>query len=342
MVRTLLPKTARCALVAVVACAATGGAARPARAQQEHPPIVLVLDPCAGVDAREVRRLVPIEMGAPLVPGAADPRETTRVSLGCVAGDPRTARLEVHNPTTGKTLERVLALGDVPRVDQARLVAIAAVELVAASWSELGHPSNEAAVAPAPPPPPPLAVPTLVAAPPPRAEAPPTPRWRALAVGSVRGFGGLPRPVAGGGLAAERELGARFAVGLDVLVEGGAQPVALGSVDSLLLSGGAWGLALLHTGPVTWEPGVGLRVGWARLAGVAGATDVRAGALSAPWLGPAVSLRAVAALRAGFVASLGAEGGDAAGGATGHVDGGADVSVEGPWWGATVGLGHVF
>jgi hypothetical protein len=330
-------------MVAGAAGVAVCGAGRAALAQQEHPPIVLTLDPCAGVDAQEVRRLVPIEMGAPLVPGAADPRETTRVSLGCVAGDPHTARLEVRNPTTGKTLERVLALGDVPRSDQARLVAIAAVELVAASWSELGHAPEE--VAPPPPPPPPRAVPTIVAAPapPPREPAAP-PRWRALVVGSVRGFGGLPRVLAGGGLAAQRDVGARFAVAVDGLAEGGTQPASLGSIDSTLLSLGAQVLARVSTGPVTWEPGVGARVGWGRLAGVAGGgtIGVRAGTVSAAWAGPAATLRGLWALPRGFVASLGGELGDTPGGLAGRVDGVTGVSIKGSWWSAMLGLGHAF
>jgi len=331
-------------MVAGAAGVAVCGAGRAARAQQEHPPIVLTLDPCAGVDAREVRRLVPIEMGAPLVPGAADPRETTRVSLGCVAGDPRTARLEVRNPTTGKTLERVLALGDVPRSDQARLVAIAAVELVAASWSDLGHAPEEFAP---PPPRPPRAVPTIVVAPapPPSISQPPAPpRWRALVVGSVRGFGGLPRVLAGGGVAAQRDLGARFAVAVDGLVEEGTQPVSLGSVDSTLLSLGVQVLARVRTGPVTWEPGVGARVGWGRLAGVAGGgtSDVRAGTVSAAWVGPAATLRGLWALPRGFVASLGGELGDTPGGLAGRVDGVTDVSIKGSWWSAMLGLGHAF
>ena len=339
MQRTLFPRPARRAWVTAAAAAALAWG-DPARAQQEHPPIILELDPCAGVDAQEVLRLVPIEMGAPLVLGAGDPRETTRVSLGCVPDLPHAARLEVHNPTTGKTLARVLALSDVPRFDQARLVAIAAVELVAASWSALGHSSDEIAPGAAPP----SAAPTIVVVAAPPAPPPRASRWRALAVADLRHFGGLPRLVPGGGIAVQRELRAGLAVGGDVLVDGGPQPTTLGTVDCLMVSAGLHVLARVRTARVTWEPGVGVRFGPGRLAGRAADLPalVSAGRVAGPWLGPLAGARALLALPHGFVASLGGEVGDATVGLLGHVPGAADVSIKGPWWSASVGLGHAF
>jgi hypothetical protein len=315
-----------------------------ARAQQEHPPIVLVLDPCAGVDAQEVRRLVPIEMGAPLVSDAGDPRETTRVSLGCDPSAPHVVRLEVHNPTTGKTLARVLALGDVPRPDQSRLVAIAAVELVAASWSALGHSPEEVPPPPPPrPPAPPTPVVTVVVAPPP--PPPPAPRWHVLVVGSARRFSRMPNATAGGGVAVARATPPGFGVTADAIVESGAQLTSLGTVDALLVSASVEGVARVRTGLVTWEPGVGARLGWARLTGqggVASGAPAFAGALAGTWFGPLVALRGRLALPRRFVVSLGAEVGDATAGLRGRVDGLDEVSVLGVWWNAMLGVGHAF
>jgi hypothetical protein len=228
MQRKLVLPAARRAFTVMVVCVGPLVGGRAARAQAPHPPIVLVLDPCAGVDAQEVRRLVPIEMGAPLVPGAGDPRDTTRVSVGCVAGAPKLVRLEVRDPTTGRSLERVVTLEGVSKADQARLVAIASVELVAASQGDPGRASVPTALAPSPP----LSL-TATPGPPPR---PAPARWRVLASGSLRHFAGLPRVLPGGGVALERALPRRLDVAADVAVESAGQPTALGDVEAFVAS----------------------------------------------------------------------------------------------------------
>ena len=199
MQRKLASPFARLAITVVVTAAVVcAGAA--ARAQTSRPPIVLVLDPCAAVDANEVRRLVPIEMGAPLAAGAtaeaspdATPADTTHVFVGCVPGSPQLVRLEVRDPESGRHVDRVITLVGESKTDQARLVAIVAVELVAASRTEL----REA-------PPAPVATPDAhalaVTARPAPVPEPPVARWRALALGSLRHIQGLPRVLPGGGL----------------------------------------------------------------------------------------------------------------------------------------------
>jgi len=151
MQRKVVPPVARPALtpvLAVVSLCSIGVA----RAEAPHPPIVLVLDPCAAVDAQQVRRLVPIEMGAPLVPAAGDPGDTTRVFVGCVIGAPQLVRLEVRDPVNGRNVDRVITLVGDSKTDQARLVAIVAVELVAASRGELKEAAPAPVAAPAPDP----------------------------------------------------------------------------------------------------------------------------------------------------------------------------------------------
>jgi hypothetical protein len=334
MQRKLVLPAARRAFTAAVVCLASFVVDGAARAQAPRPPIVLVLDPCARVDAQEVRRLVPIEMGAPLGAGAGDPRDTTRVSVGCVAGAPQVVRLEVRDPMTGRTLDRDVTLEGVSKADQARLVAIASVELVAASQ---GGPGRVPEAAPVVAPPREALVLTAQAAPAP-------PRWRALASGSLRVFAGLPRALVGGALATERELPRRLDLTADVAVEGAAQPTALGDVDALVASLGLVGSLRGARGRATWAAGVGARGGVARLAGQGEASAlgvVQARTVSAPWIGPLVAARATVALgRArAFVASLGAEAGYVTSDVVGHVAGHADVGVRGVWWGATLGMG---
>ncbi|HEX4403610.1 MAG TPA: hypothetical protein VH560_02200 [Polyangia bacterium] len=324
MQRKLVLPAARRAFTIVVVCfaALTAGAAR---ADAPRPPIVLVLDPCARVDAQEVRRLVPIEAGAPL--GAGDPRDTTRVSVGCVAGAPQVVRLEVRDPTTGRTLDRDVTLEGVSKANQARLVAIASVELVAASQGDPGHVAEAGSIVATP----------LVAPPAP-------PRWRALASGALRVFSGMPRALVGGDLAVERQLPRRFDLVADVDLEGAAQPTALGDIDALVASVGLLGALRGARGRATWEAGVGARGGVAQLVGHGEPSAlgvVQARTVSAPWLGPLVAARATLAFgRAGAIlASLGAEAGYVTSAVVGQVSDHSDVGVRGVWWGATLGVG---
>jgi hypothetical protein len=307
-----------------------------ARAEGPPPPIVLALDPCASVDAKEVRRLVPIEMGAPVVGGEGVAADTTRVTVGCVVDSPSVVRLEVRDPTTGRILDRFISLRSVPTADQARLVAIAAVELVAASRSGQGtmpeSPGHaDASLGPG------LAV---TATPPP---APAERRWRVAALGSLRSFGGLPDPVPGGGIAIHH-VRSRFVVGGDLVVEGLRQSTALGGVDSLLVSASLMGAARVSVGPVALEAGGGVRGGMASLTGHGGAAaaPVNGGAVSAPWIGPLATLRAVLALSRGFALALAGEAGWATAGVVGTVSDAPDMSVKGAWLGASLGVAYAY
>jgi hypothetical protein len=354
MQRKLVRPAARRAFTAIVVQLAASVAARgPARAQQLHPPIVLALDPCTELDAQEVRRLVPIEMGAPLVGDGGDPRETTRVSVGCVLESPSVVRLEVRDPTTGKSLDRFITLRGVPKADQARLVAIAAVELVAASGGDLSHaPENPSPAAGAAGVVPPQSSELALRAAP-RAEPAAAPlRWRVAVVGAVRHFGGLSRLEPGGGLAVQRRVRRGLVFGADLLAEWAQQPTTLGGVDCLLVSGSLVGLGRVELGPLTFETGPGARLGVVRLSGRPGFQAVAPGTVTAPWVGPLVALRALVTLPRHFALAFGAELGYATAGALGRtvMTSGAlgpvavapDVSVRGTWWGATAGVGYAY
>lgn len=81
-------------------------------------------------------RVVRIELGSTIVTGngAGDPSNTTRVTVTCDGGR---VRLRVDDPITGKALERSIEIADVAPAVRARILGLAIVELVAASWIEL-------------------------------------------------------------------------------------------------------------------------------------------------------------------------------------------------------------
>jgi hypothetical protein len=331
--------------VAIASAALSWPSAVRGELRDGHPPVALDVAACADVDTPEIRRLVPIELGAQLVDGGvADARETTRAQVGCVPNQPLQVHLEVRDPTTGKSLDRVITLDRVPKADQARLVAIAVVELVAASWGELRHDSESvphAVGATASAATRDLALSSAQS----REREAPQPKWRLFVIGSVRHFAGLPRLVPGGGLSAQRTTRWGFALGADVLVEGSAQPMTLGEIDALLVSAGALALVRAGVGPVTFESGAGVRGGYASLTGRNTSTPtmpVRTGSVSGPWWGPDVVLRLLLSPTRRFVVAVGGELGWATAGVLGRVEGAPDVGVRGVWWSANAGAGFAF
>jgi hypothetical protein len=332
--------------VAVLVVATVAGAPRRARGQGAHPAVTLELDRCEDAPADEVRRLVTVELGAALVQGrgqadAGDARDTTRVTIGCSPAEPEVVSVAVRDPTTGKALQRSITLAGVPRADRARLVAIAAAELVAASWSELAHPSESlprAVAATASPGARDLALASAL-----RRERPAPQRpWHISVLGTARRVSDLRRVLLGGGIGAQRTGAHGLGVGLDVLVEGGEQQATLGDVDTLLVSAGPMAFARADFGPLAWESGLGARLGMARLAGQ-GSSDpampVRGQTVREPWGGPMLVLRGLVALPRRFVLSLAGEAGYVVAGVVGRVDGAPDLAVRGLWWGATLGVG---
>jgi hypothetical protein len=123
--------------------------ATPASAQEPRVPIALSIDVClAALDASEIRRIVSIELGAELVPIHAATELTTRITASC---DSEEIVLRVEDPLTAKATERRVALSAHEPLGRERFIAIAMVELVASSWSELEIRAETAAALPPPP-----------------------------------------------------------------------------------------------------------------------------------------------------------------------------------------------
>lgn len=116
--------------VAGVALALLTSVATPSWA--DSPPVNLQIEHCDTLDEEEVARIFAAELGATLSVGHLP--ETTEVLVECERGR---ALLKVRDPVTRKGLSRAVALQKDAPETHARLVAIAATELVLASWVEI-------------------------------------------------------------------------------------------------------------------------------------------------------------------------------------------------------------
>ncbi|MEM6958748.1 MAG: hypothetical protein AAF645_23905 [Myxococcota bacterium] len=96
-------------------------------------PLRLEMATCASIPAEEVRRIVAIELRGRLAEPTAPIGETTRASVTCDGP----VQITVDDPITGKQLLRTIALRDDEPEVRARVLALAVVELVSASWAEL-------------------------------------------------------------------------------------------------------------------------------------------------------------------------------------------------------------
>jgi len=106
-------------------------AAAPAQPTPAPPPanIKLALSDCPDLDAATVQALVSLELGDSPAQGDAP-----SVSAVCAAG---MVVIRVDDPVTKKALTRAFDLSRSPDAARSRLLALAIVELIHASWTEL-------------------------------------------------------------------------------------------------------------------------------------------------------------------------------------------------------------
>ncbi|MEP7048950.1 MAG: hypothetical protein ABJB12_01295 [Pseudomonadota bacterium] len=290
----------------------------------ERPRVSIAVVGCAADLAREAQRITAIELRAALVDTAPD-QTTTQITATCNA---ESVDLRVIDPTTGKSVERSVALAQAAPPARARLLALAMAELVAASWAELED-NPEPKVAPVTP----LA----------------PKKAREAARGAV-----APMPIELGALAdahllASRDLllggGARAAIWIsprlfmrfDALVHyaelsrpTGTIALTMPSVSTAL--GASFGTAWLQP-----RLSIGARAGYAWLSGVAGSSRSTGGQQQAPWAGPELSLELSAWPRARVHPLLCFSVGAHIFGVRGMVNGGQDVTATGLWGGLSLG-----
>ncbi len=273
-------------------CAALSAGA--ANALEQGPHVRLDSARCAEVPAEEIRRILSAELGA-TVSGEAR-AFSTQVQIAC---DVIRAKLFVHDPLSRKSLRREIELSDLDAGVRGRLLAIAAAELVTASWAELEvNPSPRVEPTGAAPPSETIGQVRDVVAQQRRASRARSARQprrenpnvvRALAVVSTRRFLEHEGAVWGGGARVGQDFPGYISWMADALFEGGEFENEIGRVSATT---GTLGGALFlqqRWRRVTARAGGGVRAGWVRIAGTNDELTVGATKL-VPWGWPLAAL----------------------------------------------------
>ena len=316
-----------------------------ARAQPppgNHPLVQLAVDPCVGVAVDDVREIVRVELGALLIPeGTAPGSDVTQVHVSCGA---TTTQLRVDDPVTGKSLTREIDLSKEASTARPRLLALAVVELVSASWTELeANPQPKVKPVGA------VASPTAKAAakkvvedklPPPPA---PPPSLRIEALAGRRWFFPRTGPSNMFGLRlGDDHIGAFGSLGwlADMVVEHAGVNDSLGTVNVDLVSASAAIVAQHHTDVLALRVGVGLRYGSARISGTpVDAAHVESSSLSGVWGGPLVVAGVGFTPLRPLVLEVLVEAGWTATAVRAHVGDPGNVGPSGGWLGASLAVG---
>ncbi|MFZ5469725.1 MAG: hypothetical protein ACOZIN_09835 [Myxococcota bacterium] len=301
-----------------------------------RPPVKVDIDACVDVSRPAVLSIIGIELGAALAtPEEVSVRRTTVVEVTC---KDQGVAVRVDDPLTHKVLKRSLDLAKAAPVTHTRLLALAIVELVAASWAELEW--NPA--------------PTLVA---PEEHPTPAERFEALEAlgprtqgtskteqvtglfGGRRFFAGSPWAW-GGGARVGRHWGA---VGwhCDLLAEFGSTDLAVGSVTVSTVSTGGSVLLTQRFAWFTAWAGPGLRVGAVQLTGNPKATDIVGHSVGGGWGGPLFNAGVSGHPGRRLIIELSGETGYALFPVVGMVEGERPVALDGVWLGAQLSVGLV-
>ena len=292
----------------------------------ERPRVSIDIIACDAPLAREARRIAAIELRATLVDSAPD-GTVTQVTATCRGP---LAALKVIDPTTGKSLERTVALTEAAPNDRGRLLALAVAELIAASWSEL-----ESNPHPRAPPASPLAPDAVREA----ARAVVVDRSVELAAAFDVHVLASGDSLFGGGARAAIWMSPLFSAQFDVLADYAELGRAGGNVAVLMPSASA------AVGVSRWigsslRPGasLGLRGGYVRMNGIADGTAATGFHQQGIWIGPELALQVSAWPRARVHPVLGVAAGAHLLGVRGTVNNGRDVEAVGIWGGISAAV----
>lgn len=269
-------------------------AASTARAQTARPPprrVQVAPLPCAtpGFDPAPWRDLLRTELESDGVEEVRFEGDTAgamaliRLDFPRCEAEPSAVVLEVDDALTNKSVRREVDLGDVPASGRPRALALAAAELLRASWAELALPPPRATPAPAAPAPVRLAVTqrlreALRASEPPPAPLPPpnVRRWDLNASFVLQTFPAANVALLGGRVAVSYLPSPRWPLRLrmDLGAQSGTAFDPLGEIDLGMVTG-AVGATLTAGGErVALELGPRVEAGWSWVTGrptVAGA-----------------------------------------------------------------------
>ncbi len=331
---TLLPASVLATPSSVVPAPGTTSPAPAASA------IRLRLDDCPDLDAATIEALVGLELSetpAP-APGAAAPAVSAICADGLVV-------IEVDDPITHKSLSRAIDPSASPAPARSRLLALAIVELIHASWTELTfnpEPRVPAAGTSA-------AADASTTTIPPRSgrsslaamvralRVRPVRRFRLLGMGASEVFPGDVTRF-GGGLRIGWD-GRRLGWSLDVVMHHGDRDESAGNVtiDSVSADVAAFYQVLPET--PTLRAGLGVRGGVAQLVGTpAMPFDFRGGQVTGPFAGP-LGVLSLSAPVGRVIIEATVSGGWLPVSVRAQVDGGSDTRVGGGWLGLRLGVG---
>ena len=292
----------------------------------ERPRVSINIVGCDAALAREAQRIAAIELRATLVDPAPD-ATVTQVTAACRN---TLAALEVIDPTTGKSLERSVALTEAAPNGRARLLALAVAELVVASWSELQ--SNPQPRAPPATPLAPYAA---------REAARAAVADRSLELAATFDVHVLASGdcLFGGGARAAVSISPLFFARFDVLADYAEVGRATGSVAVIMPSvSAALGVSRWIGASLRPAISVGLRGGYVRMNGIADGTAATGSHQQGVWLGPEVALQVSAWPRARVHPILGVSAGAHLLGVRGTVNDGRDVEAVGIWGGVSAAV----
>jgi hypothetical protein len=311
--------------------------------------VELLVESCPQVDEQVLRQMLSLEIGDLLLPEAqSEAPRADRLTVRCT--DDGQARLTAGGPGRAPALERTVRLGDFPDDATPRVLALAGVELLA-SIEVLRAPAPAPAASvvrgPAPPPDPAEQTPAVVS----DQENPSSSsmsrsllsRARFALVLMRRAFRSDAGVTAWGASAsASSDVNATWAVRCDL--DGGAAHSSgdLRTVDTYMLSAGAFWGPRFGRGDLAGVLGFGARLGLTRFAGQPGslpADYVNASSVLRPWAGPTMMVQ-IRNGGSGWGLMLYGESGVTVVGAVGSSVQGPIAAVRGIW--LTVGGGLSF
>ncbi|HVW23820.1 MAG TPA: hypothetical protein VHC69_00525 [Polyangiaceae bacterium] len=324
----------------------------PALRAEADLPVRVQIGECPDLDAAEIRRIASVELRA----RPSDAEGPDVLDIGVTCDGPRVV-IRVKDPLSRKAVQRSFNLGLSDPKARSRLVAIAATELVLASWAELqvGRPltvppeggapgegeRRVASVALTQTLPHAQAGARAASAPVPSApyepyqrhwydlEAPPDRMFRVVAVASGRKFFRLPGLLWGGGVRAGEERFHFMSWSADGIIETGSVGSPSNRYDLLTATVGGALLVWARVGPVTGRVGVGLRAGIAEVGSTASSV--------APWGWPLGTSSISIRLSRHFVFDIAGEAGYVVL-PSGHA---GQADLKGGWFSGQLGVGMV-
>ncbi len=317
-----------CPALLVLVCALSVARADPSGG------VSLRVDPCVAADPALVDQLFRVELRTSLADSdTADSLAGTRVEIGC-ADD--LVEITVHDPITGKSLTRRISPGQ--PAGRERLLALAAMELLVASWVELA--TTPEPVVPGVDSTAPVTArqkarsavrrrfPTLAQA----------PAWSTTVelLGAAQLGGELQL---GGGARLVRDHRRGFGWSVDVVATRGRASVTLGEVTLGSVGASAGFHATGQRGVWRWRAGGGGRMTLVQMAGDSERGDVLGRHLTGFAGGPLVRGELQVEPVADLALGLAVESGYNLLAVRGQVDGAAGTSVDGPWLGLQLGGG---